>query len=261
VAKKDLNIRQMIREKSLSETRKGELMALSILDSPVDNTEAILSSSDERALRETADARVLNKYIDGANQVIHCMNIMAQQTGGATSSKYYIDTKLAELKTAYKTIYTPPTVIALTEDAYKREGLKKRERRLKRTYNLAALVAIAIEDLLHDNKPISKKLIKTALEEVQALPTDDRDDNANFLKNSFTPSEREETTIMEYRLVFMESETLKGYVLDTLLKDYKPILDAMGLETKETLRKATLATKGKWISSLFFSFLLRTLLA
>lgn len=238
MAKKDLNIRQMIREKRLSETRKGELMALSILDSPVDNTEAILSSSDERALRETADARVLNKYIGGANQVIHCMNIMVQQTRGATSNKYYIDAKLAELKTAYKTIYTPPTVIALTEDAYKREGLKKRERRLKRTYNLAGLVAIAIEDLLHDDKPISKKLLKTALEEIQALPTDDRDDRADLLKDSFTASEREETTIMEIRLILMSSKTLGDYIIDTLLKGYKTILDAMGLKTKEALRTA-----------------------
>lgn len=238
MAKKDLNIRQMIREKRLSETRKGELMALAILDSTVDNTEAILSSSDERAIRETADARVLNKYIGGANQVIHCMTVMAQQAEGASSSKNYIDAKLAELRTAYKTIYTPPTVIALTEDAYKREGLKKRERRLKRTYNLAGIVAIAIEDLLHDDKPTSKKLLETALEEIHALPTDDRDDKADLLKDSFTPSEREETTIMQLRLIFMESKSLSDYILDTLSKDYSLILDAMGLKTKDTLRTA-----------------------
>lgn len=238
MAKKDLNIRQMIREKRLSETRKGELIALAILDSSINNTEAILSKSDERAIRETADARILNTYIDGANQVIHYMTVVAQQAEGARSSRNYIDNKLTELRIAYRTIYTPPTVIALTEDAYKREGLKKRERRLKRTYNLAGIVAIAIEDLLHDDKPTSKKLLETALGEIQALPTDDRDDKADLLKDSFTPSEREETTLMQLRLIFMSSRTLSDYILDTLLKDYSLILDAMGLETKDTLRTA-----------------------
>lgn len=240
MAKKDLNIRQMIREKRLTEARKGELMALAILDSTVDNTEAILSNSDERALRETADAKILNKYIGGANQVIHSYSVMAQYAEGATSSTNYIDAKLADLRIAYKTIYTPPTVIALTEEAYKREGLKKRERRLKRVYNLAGIVAIAIEDLLQASKddPTAKDLLDTALKEIQELPTDDRDDKADLLKDSFTASEREETTLMTLRLVFMGSKTLAESILDTLLKDYNPILDAMELSTKESLRNA-----------------------
>ena len=144
MTKPKLNIREMIRSGEIDTARAGQLVTLHYY-----TKSKLLSDSDERALRETAkDARLYNAYMGGGRE-LHEAEIFL--IGLSSEAKLGIQ-KLAwigaELRHTIDTLYSPPRVIALTEEAYKRIGKEKREKRLKRTYTLVTLYRILAENLI-----------------------------------------------------------------------------------------------------------------
>lgn len=242
--KLDLDIRGLIRDGKLSDKRMGQLLALDIIESSQDKPNAVLSDADERAIRASGKPEILNQYINGANYV--CSKILPNQhISGVTMSRQIrvVENQLDQIKLAYATMYTPPVVIALTEEAYKKEGLKKRERRLKREYDLGVIMAIIIDDIY--NNPRSDK-------EKQAIK-----DNTTYIKSwdepnervnigyrliegkGLTDSEREETSIVDLMLCVPQTEAYIEVVKDRLFSDYKPLLDLLGIKDRDDERITT----------------------
>ena len=145
MTKPKLNIREMIRSGEIDTARAGQLLSVHYYD----NKNSILTDSDERALRETAkDVKLFNAYMGGGRELkeVEIMLIaMARETELANQRLAWIG---AELKYTIETIYTPPRVIAVTEDKYEAIGKEKQERRLKRTYTLTTLYRTLIEGFI-----------------------------------------------------------------------------------------------------------------
>ncbi len=145
MTKPKLNIREMIRSGEIDTAKAGRLLSVHYYD----NKNSILTDSDERALRETAkDVKLFNAYMGGGRELkeVEIMLIaMARETELANQRLAWIG---AELKYTIETIYTPPRVIAVTEDKYEAIGKEKQERRLKRTYTLTTLYRTLIEGFI-----------------------------------------------------------------------------------------------------------------
>ena len=144
MTKPKLNIREMIRSGEIDTARAGQLVTLSYY-----TRSGLLSDSDERALRETAkDARLYNAYMGGGRELHEAEIFLIGLSGEAKLGIQKLAWIGAELRHTIDTLYTPPRVIALTEDGYKRIGKEKREKRLKRTYTLVTLYRALAENLI-----------------------------------------------------------------------------------------------------------------
>lgn len=239
--KLDLDIRGLIRDGKLSDKRMGQLLALDIIESSVDNPNAILSDADERAIRASGKPNILNQYINGANYV-NSKLLPNLHISGVTLSRQIriVENQLDQIKLAYATMYTPSIVIALTEEAYKKEGLKKRERRLKREYNLGVVLAIIIEDIF--TNPRSDKE-KQAIEDNKAfIKTMDNPDSQIEVGyrliegKGLTDEEREGTSIVDLILCVPQTESYIEVIKDRLFSDYKPLLDLLKIKDKDDER-------------------------
>lgn len=145
MTKPKLNIREMIRSGEIDTAKAGRLLSVHYYD----NKNSILSDSDERALRETAkDVKLFNAYMGGGRELKEAeimLIALARETELANQRLAWIG---AELKYTIETIYTPPRIVAVTEDKYEALGKDKRERRLKRTYTLTTLYRTLIEGFI-----------------------------------------------------------------------------------------------------------------
>lgn len=145
MTKPKLNIREMIRSGEIDTAKAGRLLSVHYYD----NKNSILSDSDERALRETAkDVKLFNAYMGGGRELkeVEIMLIaMARETELANQRLAWIG---AELKYTIESTYTPPRIIAVTEDKYEAIGKEKREQRLKRTYTLVTLYRVLAEGFI-----------------------------------------------------------------------------------------------------------------
>lgn len=144
MTKPKLNIREMIRNGEIDTAKAGQLVTVKYY-----TKSNLISDSDETALRETAkDAKLYNAYMAGGRE-LHEAEIFL--VGVSSEAKLGIQ-KLAwigaELKHTIDTLYTPPRVIAVTEEGYKRIGKEKRGKRLKRTYTLVTLYRVLAENLI-----------------------------------------------------------------------------------------------------------------
>lgn len=144
MTKPKLNIREMIRSGEIDTARAGQLVTISYY-----TKNELLSDSDERALRETAkDARLYNAYMGGGRELREAEIFLIGLSSEAKLGIQKLAWIGAELKYTIETVYTPPRVVAMTEEAYERLGKEKREKRLKRTYNLVTLYRILTENLI-----------------------------------------------------------------------------------------------------------------
>ncbi len=145
MTKPKLNIREMIRSGEIDTARAGQLLSVHYYD----NKNSILTDSDERALRETAkDVKLFNAYMGGGRELkdVEIMLIaMARETELANQRLAWIG---AELKYTTETLYTPPRIVAVTDDKYVALGKEKREKRLKRTYTLVTLYRVLAEGFI-----------------------------------------------------------------------------------------------------------------
>ena len=144
MTKPKLNIREMIRSGEIDTARAGQLVTLHYY-----TQNKFLSDSDERALRETAkDARLYNAYMAGGRELKEAEIFLIALSSEAKLGIQKLAWIGAELKYTIETVYTPPRVVAVTEEAYERIAKEKREKRLKRTYTLVTLYRILAENLI-----------------------------------------------------------------------------------------------------------------
>ena len=146
MTKPKLNIREMIRSGEIDTAKAGRLVSIHHY-----TKSELLSDSDERALRETAkDAKLYNAYMGGGRQLqeteMFLMGLSSEVKLGIQKLAWIG----AELKYTIETYYSPPRVIALTEEAYKRIGKEKRSKRLERTYTLVTLYRIFAENFIYN---------------------------------------------------------------------------------------------------------------
>ena len=144
MTKPKLNIREMIRSGEIDTARAGQLVTISYY-----TKNGLLSDSDERALRETAkDAKLYNAYMGGGRELREAEIFLIGLSSEAKLGIQKLAWIGAELKYTIETYYSPPRVVAMTEEAYERIGKEKRDKRLKRTYNLVTLYRILTENLI-----------------------------------------------------------------------------------------------------------------
>ena len=224
----DLDIRGLIREGKLSDKRMGQLLALDILESTITSSKSLLSDADERAIRASGKAEVLNKYINGANIITQRGFTELGLLGGIIEGlNNELRELYEELKISYSTTYCPPTVIALTEEAYKAEGLKKRERRIKRTYPLSAILTLIVRDIVDNPRDDTEK---EAVEDcIKNLEKRDDKESIRYLKGDITAKDREEHTLDGLILSSVDSTKLLEAVEGRLDKDFPTLMTALKL--------------------------------
>lgn len=153
MSKAKLNIREMIRSGEIDTAKAGQLVSIYYYTG---GDESPLTDSDIRALKETAkDARLYNAYMAGGRALSDGEPIIMTLSGEAKSSLLKLAWIGAEIKYTIETVYKEPFTTILTEEAYKRVGKTKRERRLKRTYTLVTLYRILAQELI--NYPKTKE--------------------------------------------------------------------------------------------------------
>ena len=230
--KLDLDIRGLIREGKLSDKRMGQLLALDILSSTLTSSKSLLSDADDRAIRASGKAEVLNKYIDGANILTQRGFTELGLLGGIIEGlNNELRQLYEELRTAYATTYCPPIVVALTEEAYKEEGLKKRERRLKRTYPLSAILALILRDIVDNPRDDTEK---EAVEDcIKNLEKRDDKDSIRYLKGDITAKDREDYTLDQLILPSVDSEKLLDVVQKRLDKDFPALMTTLKLTSDD----------------------------
>jgi len=144
MTKPKLDIREMIRSGEIDTAKAGQLVSLEVYE-----RSNMLSESDIRALRDTAKDKLLyNRYMDGVNAIVGNRNAILGISETARLNLMTIKWVLAELRFTISTYYKAQPVRILTPEAYEREGKKKRERRLKRTYTLMTLYRLLAEALI-----------------------------------------------------------------------------------------------------------------
>ena len=230
--KLDLDIRGLIREGKLSDKRMGQLLALDILSSTLTSSKSLLSDADDRAIRASGKAEVLNKYIDGANILTQRGFTELGLLGGIIEGlNNELRQLYEELRLAYATTYCPPIVVALTEEAYKEEGLKKRERRLKRTYPLSAILALILRDIVDNPRDDTEK---EAVEDcIKNLEKRDDKDSIRYLKGDITAKDREDYTLDQLILPSVDSEKLLDVVQKRLDKDFPTLMTTLKLTSDD----------------------------
>lgn len=230
--KLDLDIRGLIREGKLSDKRMGQLLALDILSSTLTSSKSLLSDADDRAIRASGKAEVLNKYIDGANILTQRGFTELGLLGGIIEGlNNELRQLYEELRLAYATTYCPPIVVALTEEAYKEEGLKKRERRLKRTYPLSAILALILRDIVDNPRDDTEK---EAVEDcIKNLEKRDDKDSIRYLKGDITAKDREDYTLDQLILPSVDSEKLLAVVQKRLDNDFPTLMTTLKLTSDD----------------------------
>ncbi len=232
--KLDLDIRGLIKEGKLSDKRMGQLLALDTIESTLtsSSSKSLLSDADERAIRASGKPEVLNKYIDGANTITQRGFTELGLLGGIIEGlNNELRQLYEELKIAYSTTYCPPTVIALTEEAYKKEGLKKRERRLKRKYPLSAILALILRDIVDNPRDNTEK--EAVKDCIKNLEKRDDKDSIRYLKGDITPKDREEYTLDQLILPSVDSIKLLEVVQKRLDKDFPTLMTALKLTSDD----------------------------
>jgi len=163
MTKPKLNIREMIRSGEIDTAKAGQLVTIESYTG-----DGLLSESDIRALRDTAkDAKLYNAYMHGGKELRDTELLLTAISAEAKLGIQKLAWIGAELKYTIETYYTPPRVVAMTEEAYKRLGKDKRERRLKRTYTLVTLYRIIAENFIYNEDKLSEteqKAVKKAKE-------------------------------------------------------------------------------------------------
>lgn len=163
MTKPKLNIREMIRNGEIDTAKAGQLVTIENYTG-----DKLLSDSDIRALRDTAkDAKLYNAYMHGGKELRDTELLLTAISAEAKLGIQKLAWIGAELKYTIETYYTPPRVVAMTEEAYKRLGKDKRERRLKRTYTLVTLYRIIAENFIYNEDKLSEteqKAVKKAKE-------------------------------------------------------------------------------------------------
>jgi hypothetical protein len=134
----------MIRSGEINTARAGQLVTLDMYTG--DN---LLKDSDVRALRDTAkDTRLYNAYMHGGKELRDSEILLISMAGDAKLGIQKLAWIGAELKYTIESLYTPPRVMAVTDEGYERIGKEKRGRRLKRTYTLTTLYRTLAENLI-----------------------------------------------------------------------------------------------------------------
>lgn len=163
MTKPKLNIREMIRSGEIDTAKAGQLVTIENYTG-----DGLLSESDVRALRDTAkDAKLYNAYMHGGKELRDTELLLTAISAEAKLGIQKLAWIGAELKYTIETYYSPPRAIALTEEAYKRLGKEKRERRLKRTYTLVTLYRIIAENFIYNEDKLTEteqKAVKKAKE-------------------------------------------------------------------------------------------------
>lgn len=163
MTKPKLNIREMIRSGEIDTAKAGQLVTISYY-----TKNGLLTDSDERALRETVkDGRLYNAYMAGGRGLREAEIFLIALSSEAKLGIQKLAWIGAELKYTIETVYTPPRVVAMTEEAYERLGTEKRDKRLKRTYKLVTLYRILAENLI---KYPETKAEETALASLKKYP-------------------------------------------------------------------------------------------
>lgn len=181
----NLNIREKIRSGEIDTAKAGQLLSVHYYDPK----NSLLSDSDERALRETAkDVKLFNAYMGGGRELkdVEIMTIaMARETELANQRLAWIG---AELKYTTEAIYTPPRVVAVTEDKYEAIGKEKREKRLKRTYTLVTLYRVLAESFI--KYPETKEDKETLAKLTEDANPENKDDGYIYGLDFIAPDER-----------------------------------------------------------------------
>jgi hypothetical protein len=149
----------MIRSGEINTARAGQLVTLDMYTG--DN---LLKDSDVRALRETAkDARLYNAYMHGGKGLRDSDIFLIAMAGDAKLGIQKLAWIGAELKYTIESLYTPPRVMAVTDEGYERIGKEKQGRRLKRTYTLTTLYRTLAENLIKypETKAVEQVLANT----------------------------------------------------------------------------------------------------
>lgn len=232
--KLDLDIRGLIKEGKLSDKRMGQLLALDTIESTLtsSSSKSLLSDADERAIRASGKPEILNQYINGANTITQRGFTELGLLGGIIEGlNNELRQLYEELKISYSTTYCPSTVIALTEEAYKKEGLKKRERRLKREYPLSAILALILRDIVDNPRDDTEK---EAVEDcIKNLEKREDKDSIRYLKGDITPKDREEYTLDQLILPSVDSIKLLEVVQKRLDKDFPTLMTALKLTSDD----------------------------
>lgn len=234
MAKKlDLDIRGLIKDGKLSDRRMGQLLALDIIESTLNSHTSLLSDADERAIRASGKPEVLNKYIDGANIITQRGFTELGLLGGIIEGlNNEIRQLYEELKISYSTTYCPPTVIALTEEAYKKEGLKKRERRLKRKYPLSAILALIVRDVMDNPRDDTEKEAREDC--IKNLEEIGDGGSVRYLTGDITAEDREEHTLDQLILPSVNSRKLLKVVEGRLDTDFPVLMTALKLTSDDS---------------------------
>jgi len=163
MTKPKLNIREMIRSGEIDTAKAGRLVAIEYYTG-----DELLKESDIRALRETAkDAKLYNAYMHGGKELRDTELLLTAISKEAQLGIQKLNWIGAELKYTIETLYSPPRVVAMTEEAYNRIAIEKREKRLKRTYTLVTLYRIVTENFIYNEdklKESEQKVVKKAKE-------------------------------------------------------------------------------------------------
>lgn len=144
MTKPKLNIREMIKSGEIDTAKAGQLVTIDMYTG-----DGLLKDSDIRALRETAkDARLYNAYMHGGKELRDCEIALIAISSEAKLGIQKLAWIGAELKYTIETVYSPPRVVATTEETYNRIAKEKRDKRLNRTYTLVTLYRVLAENLI-----------------------------------------------------------------------------------------------------------------